>query len=735
MMNKKFTRILALCLAAVCLFGTVAALSFDKNGDGKTNVWDLQLLADSDDEAAALEEALGGKDELRPNANGVYEIYSAVGLYNMAEHAKEDATFKLMNDIDLKGANWVPVDDFKGTFDGNGKTISNMTIATFIRVSDGANMGMFASTRNVDNDTDRTVIKDLNLADLTMVLDAGTEETNYFVGGIVGTNRGDVNNCTVTCAIYDSRTMLAKENYIGALVGRNANRTVNQVSVACGKITGSNSMDALEYYDYEPVQNGTKQTDPYEGAMKVNSQMAMFFAELESGSKARKTGIAGFGGSGSVPTDLLIQDTTNSSKYDDPELLERRTTVAAVMYEMSTVEWTPTKTLRYIRRTDTKATTAYKPTTTYNKGDVFRGIPYNHGSSGIDRFLAYMDVNSDGRYTTVSSLPEVAIYFSTAGKNALNEAYETYHAEGTSSLQKTLLELEYPELKFMTEPMSSGNQLGFNMYIGADCSSQATWAWRAVSATNGTGFAKPNNTANMYISQQWITKSGILPVNGFILEDPADLDGDGTENGSGDKSIAVKEFTRANKDFYMETLAHVTKGDLLMDYTGEGGHTLLAMSDAVTIRNYKGVLQTDLSYIITAEQGGSGGTRKGTTTDGKEWSSSCCADEVNSFDKLFADTSESETPTIFFPITCAALQQVDTPAATATCKLSGGKVTSNFHIVSTTVGKETVYTGIANGGHREACNSLTVATVHPNVQAGDTVSVLLSNGETFTFTY
>ena len=67
--------------------------------------------------------------------------------------------------------------------------------------------------------------------------------------------------------------------------------------------------------------------------------------------------------------------------------------------------------------------------------------------------------------------------------------------------------------------------------------------------------------------------------------------------------------------------------------------------------------------------------------------------------------------------------------------MTGGKVKSNFVIVSTTVGGETVYTGIAHSGHRDATNSVTIATAHPNVQTGDTVKVLLSNGETYTFTY
>jgi len=185
----------------------------------------------------------------------------------------------------------------------------------------------------------------------------------------------------------------------------------------------------------------------------------------------------------------------------------------------------------------------------------------------------------------------------------------------------------------------------------------------------------------------------------------------------------------------MQTLACTKKGDLLMDYIDEGGHTLMAMSDAVVIRNYKGALDPDKSYIVTAEQGGSGGTRTGTTADGKTWSSSCCVDEVNSFNVLYDVTDTSNYPGIFFPITCAALREENTPAATVTITMKDGVVNSNFQIISSTVNGETVFAQIQQSSHRSAYNKLTVAEIHPDVTTGDTVEVLLSNGQTYKFTY
>ena len=67
MKKTKFVRLLALCLAAVSLIGIVGALSYDRNGDNKVNVWDLQLMVNE------------GASEEELNAvvlTGVYDVES-----------------------------------------------------------------------------------------------------------------------------------------------------------------------------------------------------------------------------------------------------------------------------------------------------------------------------------------------------------------------------------------------------------------------------------------------------------------------------------------------------------------------------------------------------------------------------------------------------------------------------------------------------------------------------------
>lgn len=84
-------------------------------------------------------------EEVTPNAAGEYEVASPAQLAWVAATVNggekfEDKTVKLTSDIDLAGHAWTPIgngsrlgslamgNQFKGTFDGNGKTISNLNI-------------------------------------------------------------------------------------------------------------------------------------------------------------------------------------------------------------------------------------------------------------------------------------------------------------------------------------------------------------------------------------------------------------------------------------------------------------------------------------------------------------------------------------------------------------------------------------------------------------------------------
>ena len=741
MMNKsRLNKLMALVLCLVLLATTVSASGYtlDLSGDGLVNVWDMQVAVNENKEKAHQEAILtgilGNPDELHPNAEGVYEIHTATGLYNMAKHASEGASFKLMNDIDMQGAHWLPVEKFRGTFDGQGYTISNVNIT---QCGEGTFQGFFAT---VDYDANRvqSVVKDLNLYNVRVV----AAEKAEFIGLFAGQIRGIVQDCTVTGFVTDSRTNLTKSVYIGSMAGR---------------INNSNPDGILKYTkdfnNFLTVSSGAVGApvagDSVDG---ITTKMGMDFAPLAEGSKTRTFGLYG-----AVPSaESLIdetgkvtwnwQDITNSTEYAPKELQERRKIAAQYMYDMGMVYWTPSQNLMIINY---KAGAGDRTSTKYSTTNLYRGIPYNHGSSSLDRFNYWVNnpaLPTDAFYITDDTVVQ---QFNDA---LLNNTYIMYNDRktlttitGDTGWKWTNLVNNYMPTDWTVEPtvpsVTSTYLTGFGRYIGNDCSSAAAWAWRNISAVynDSQGCARPNNTNNMFPSPRYMYKgtsdfTGIVPVNGLTFADPM------VTNSSGQlvKTTSSLEYAKminaeydADPNKFLEAYTHASMADCLMGYQSAGGHTLMLMGDAVTIRSKTGKILPDVSYVVTTEQGGGGssGTRE---SDGKAWTSTWSVNRKRSFATLLRYDKESvNTEERYFPITIAALREVDTPAATAWCKLNKGEVTSNFHIVSTQVGDELVYTKTTMTSSRTSCISVKLADFH-TVTTG-TVTVLLANGQTYTF--
>ncbi len=135
-------------------------------------------------------------------SDGNLSIYTAAGMQYFATSVNTTGTsysgktVTLMKDIDMTGVNWVPVGQtggygantyFQGTFDGNGKTLSNLAITHWEEGSDsGANYatGLFG------------FIASASIKNLTV--DNATVTGHHWVGVIVGYLTGSVSGCTVT---------------------------------------------------------------------------------------------------------------------------------------------------------------------------------------------------------------------------------------------------------------------------------------------------------------------------------------------------------------------------------------------------------------------------------------------------------------------------------------------------------------------------------------------------------
>ena len=132
---------------------------------------------------------------LQPNAEGIYEIHNAQELRCIAYMLNEEGisfagkTVRLLADIDLENEEWIPLGGnaaedggsdlrFSGTFDGNGHSVSNLSIS-----EGNYYVGFFG-------DLSKAVVQNFGI-------ESGTVTGAGKVGGLVGTIRSNVTlrNC------------------------------------------------------------------------------------------------------------------------------------------------------------------------------------------------------------------------------------------------------------------------------------------------------------------------------------------------------------------------------------------------------------------------------------------------------------------------------------------------------------------------------------------------------------
>jgi hypothetical protein len=175
----------------------------------------------------------------RDAAASEYTIRNADELAGLAQLADGGNTFNrktvtLANDIDISiygksyndGKGWIPIKDFCGTFDGNGKTVSGLYIFDTTNEM-GANLYYAGLFGRVIGGT----VKDLKLTGVELINCDGNH-----VGGVVGfvIGGGVVANCSVDGAIRGGY-------HIGGVVG-----SVDGGSVICCSFSSTVS-DSTSY--------------------------------------------------------------------------------------------------------------------------------------------------------------------------------------------------------------------------------------------------------------------------------------------------------------------------------------------------------------------------------------------------------------------------------------------------------------------------------------------------------
>jgi hypothetical protein len=143
-----------------------------------------------------------------------YLISNAEELATVRNNA--DAHYLLTNSIDLSGIPWttVVIPYFEGIFNGNGHTISHITIGLFGLLESGAAV--------------------MNLG----VVDVNVNVTDQYVGGLVGYNRGNIFNCYCTGSVNGGDWI------VGGLVGLNDEGIIS-TSYSNSTVSGNDTVGGL----------------------------------------------------------------------------------------------------------------------------------------------------------------------------------------------------------------------------------------------------------------------------------------------------------------------------------------------------------------------------------------------------------------------------------------------------------------------------------------------------------
>lgn len=759
MKKYRLLRAVALMLVLACFCGMVSAATYttDLSGDGKTNVWDLQLAV-TDGKEAAHQEAilttiLGNPDELHPNAEGVYEIYSPTGLYNMAnitnEGKESGITFRLMNDIDMEGRAWQSTESFNGIFEGDGHVVSNVNVIDEMLLT-GTTYGQGFFGKIGQNGA----VRNLKLENVNVILDAESKST--FVGLLTGSLTGEITNCTTVGTVIDPRTTLSAKTYIGALTGRIEN--VSSYTVPGITVTDESILMTAETAEVTAISGKSQ---------KVLCKMGMDFGTLsypegtESGEQySRQLGIAGWAPTAQYESfkaynwqeisGACTVEGGTGKVYDleDPILTARRQAVVDKMYEICTVEWTPSQdmTIYYYKvgYGDNSGKLAYS-TKTWKAGTTYRGMPYNHGSGSLERFEAWMSgTDSQGRLVTKTSLPTTSYYYTytdirTALSNYTDTTLQTALTFTDPDTGKTYDLM--PGFTVSDQPLTVGETVqsadhaGFSRYVGNDCSQAIAWSWREVVSnevkTGGTVISGVTQMTPLIaynedgtVKTNYQTRYGVLPVGGLVP--------------SSTSSANWNEYCAAQGEtaFY-NAYAQASRGDGLIMFAPAGGHSRMVAYDPICIRDYKGTIDENNSYIITHEQGRS--------SSGDGWSSTCYANCVYTFDVLYNYENYASgigSRGYYMPMTIPAFHDVNSKAVTSTLTYSGGVIKSNFYISSVVMDGNEVFPAIgqhstANSttrvgtGYRDAHLQENLTTIFGDI-TGKTVTVKLANGDIYT---
>lgn len=284
-MTFPFRTILSLLL---CGSVAVSSLSISVAASTETDASSYQEIATKAD-----------LDHVRRNLSGKYRLTADIAF------SPED--FEPGGIFYNEGAGWLPIgstysERFTGELDGNGHTISGLTVTP---IASGSGNSIYAGLFGYSSGT----IRRLNLIDTTIsVLSAGGQSFVY-IGGIIGTGTGTLQSCSVENLQATLRDPGATGK-VGGITGRMFSGSITDCSVSgsinatcsylwIGGITGQNTATITGVYSHAALTaNGSG--DVYAGGITgtnektIRTSLADGAMHITSSSDGNTGGIAGW---------------------------------------------------------------------------------------------------------------------------------------------------------------------------------------------------------------------------------------------------------------------------------------------------------------------------------------------------------------------------------------------------------------------------------------------------------
>ena len=475
---------------------------------------------------ATPEQMYGMIDQTTP-IDGVYKIWNAEGVKNMANHP--EGNFEILCNVDMEGAALQPIGTkdkpFTGEINGQNNTISNFTV----NATDDGYLGFIGYNSGK--------IHDIILDQVSLV----SKDTTKYMGGVAGYSTTNIKATTVNGDLNAANA--AADAFCGSFTGFTTADIINSVAdvdinytaagaATIGGLAGSaenSNMEFSESYGDLVITGNNKKAGLFLGSGKAVTIYTIAFLG-EKNTLDDKLLDTAFGAEEEITyEELLIRDNTARPLPENVQKL--RDTVEQRMRDMGTVEWSTSENLYHDCVCQLGVCYgAYMP------GMLHRGIPYNHKGGSMARFMYCMEPIGNDHYIA---------------------------ADWTYNIQ---------------------SYDGFDLYIGNDCSGAVQNAWWAVSNSSDI-------LSCQYMQTSW--NRGTIAVGDW----PSDITvADGNKS---EELICEKAGTEVMYDAYAE----MRKGDAIVHIGKEGNHTRLVASDAVIVRNEKGEINGNYSYILSHEQG------------------------------------------------------------------------------------------------------------------------------------